>query len=298
MKILLFGSGGFIGKSVSEVLRASGHEVVDTYRDAGERPGYSVDLLDTEAVGDVLEKVQPEVVVNCAGIVQNNEAAEANPRHTDNIISQVLARHISLRRLVVLGSAAEYGVVEPDEIPVNEDVPLRAIAPYGRSKADEVAIALKHRSESGLPIVVARVFNPLGKGMPERQLVPRLLGQIDEIRQGDRTEIEISRIDAERDYVDVRDLAGAVALLATGTPQHAIYNIGSGKKTTNGELVRLLVEQSSLSPMPPIKETSEQPEPRFAPQADITRMTTDFGWQPETPLEITVKDIVDDTKQR
>lgn len=293
MKVLLFGSGGFIGHNVSEALRDAGHEVVDTYRDAGDRPGYSVDLSDAEAVGAVMEQVQPEVIVNCAGIVRNDEAAQANPQYTGNIISQALAKHLALKRLVVLGSAAEYGVVESHEVPVREDTPLRATAPYGNSKVEEVALALKHREESQLPIVVARVFNPIGPGMPDRQLVPRLLGQIDQYEKGERSELEISRLDAERDYIDVRDLAGAIALLATGSPpKHPVYNIGSGKATSNGELIRLIVGESGLADEPPITETSGQPEPQFAPQADIGRIGAEYGWQPTIPLDKTVNEIV------
>ena len=297
MKVLMFGSGGFIGHNVSEALRDAGHEVVDTYREAGDRPGYSVDLLDAEAVGKVLEEVQPEVVINCAGVVQNNETAEANPKYTGNIISGILSKHIPIKRMVVMGSAAEYGVVEPHEVPVKEEVPLRATAPYGKSKVEEVQLALEHREKSDLPIVVARVFNPIGTGMPERQLVPRLLGQIEEVKQGARNELEISRKDAERDYIAVKDLAKAIVLLATDSPTEAVYNIGSGKKTSNDKLMQLLVEESNLPAAPQIKETSDQPEPYFAPQADITRITS-LGWQPEAPLDQTIKEIVHDTKQK
>ncbi len=296
MKVLLFGSGGFIGRNVSDAMREAGHEVIDTYRDAGERPGYSVDLLDPAAVEDVLEKAQPDVVVNCAGIVQNNEAAKANPVYTGNIIAGILANHLRLKRMVVLGSAAEYGVVEPDEVPVHEDTPQRAANDYGRSKVEEVNLALKHREESDLPIVVARVFNPLGTGMPERQLVPRLLGQIKEIKSGNRQAIEVSRTDADRDYIEVKDLARAIVRIATGdSVDSPVYNVGSGKKTSNGELIELLVRESDLPADTPVVETSDQPEPHFAAQADIGRLKA-LDWRPETPLGQTMKEIVDDAK--
>lgn len=297
-KVVVFGAGGFIGSHVAQELAASGHEVVGTRRSGDDSAMPSVDLMDGQAVGQFLEDARPDIIINCAGIVRNDQSAEANVGFSRNILSQVIDKGLQPRRIVVLGSAAEYGVVEPGDVPVNEDTPLQATAPYGRSKVEEVEVAMRYREDQALPVVVGRVFNPIGSAMPERLLVPRMLGQIEEYRQGRRQALEISRLDAERDYLDVRDLARALAVLALGEPRRAVYNLGSGVATSSGRLLELLVQYSQLSQPPQIIETAPEPEPLYAPQADISRLRAEFGWQAAHDLNTTIKEIVDAANQQ
>lgn len=299
MRVLLFGADGFVGRNVADTLRTDGHEVVGSYREDQEgREGYAADLLDPEAVGNVLVQVQPDVVINCTGVIKNDESARANPRHTENILSQIVASKLVIKRVVIMGSAAEYGVVDVDG-PVSEDAPLLATAPYGVSKVDEVKVAQRYRDEHGLSVVAARIFNPIGSGMSQQQLVPRIITQIDAVERGEKEAIEISRLGSKRDYVTIKDTAKAIALLATGPePQHGVYNVGSGKATTNGELIGLVLKACSLEDQVPIKETMDQPEPNYASQADISRLREEFGWEPQVSLEDTVKRIVEDARKQ
>jgi nucleoside-diphosphate-sugar epimerase len=176
-------------------------------------------------------------------------------------------------------------------------MPAHPTNDYGKSKAEETTTALRLGAEYGLPVVVARIFNPIGPNMQSRFLTSRLLAQIDECRQGKRQNIEIGRRDACRDYLDVRDLGAAVVAIAAGDPRCTVYNVGSGRKTSNGELADLFVQYSQISPVPSIIETQDQPEPPVASQADISRLQEDFGWTPRYSLEQTVKDVINDARQ-
>jgi GDP-4-dehydro-6-deoxy-D-mannose reductase len=215
-----------------------------------------------------------------------------NPIFTKNLLDSVVDSGLVLEQIVVMGSAAEYGIVNPEEEPVAEEVPSRATSPYGVSKINETSVVADYRAKFHLPVVTARVFNPIGAGMPERQLIPRILGQIHEIKKGNKDSIEVSRLDSERDYIDVSDVASAISALLKAKPKEAVYNIGTGHKTSNGELVNLLVKYSGLSKQPEIIETQADKEPLFASQADIGRISREFGWSPEHDIEQVVKEIV------
>ena len=293
MKILILGADGFVGSHVVKALL--GHEVYratcDVPADAHE---CQLDLTDKTSIVGALQNVQPEVIINCAGIVRADNDFSLNYQFTKNLLEAVVEAGLQPKRIIISGSAAEYGVV--DSLPVPETAPTRAEAGYGLTKAQEVAFALQFAKEHQLPLVVARIFNPLGTGMQDRFLVPALLRQLEEYKAGSRRQLEVGRKDAQRDYLHIDDLAEAIRLLVEGEPKETVYNIGSGQSTSNGELVELVLKNSKLDQQPEVVETSDTPEPRTASQADITRLKIEFGWACQRSIEQAIKEIVDEKR--
>ncbi len=291
MKVLIFGADGFVGRNVDTILRNdSDLEVISASR--GDTIDYVVDLLDQGSIRNALVSARPDVVVSCAGVVVNSEEAYKNGEFCRNIFEEVLALGTPYPRVIISGSAAEYGVVDADK-PVSENTPLLASNDYGKSKVEEEKIALEYAEKHGIDVVVARIFNPIGPGMGEKFLLTSLLKQIERVGSGEAHTISVSRRDSRRDYVDIRDVAEAIHTLVTAeTKSHsAIYNLGSGKSTSNGELIEVLLNHVELAEKPTIIETQDTPEPTYAAQADISRMKT-IGWQPKYSLDVTVEDII------
>lgn len=291
MKVLVIGANGFVGRGVTEALLQTNHEVVPSARNAEDGP--QIDLKNPESIDAALQSVRPDAIVDCAGIVENNEKAAQNPVFTRNLLGRVAASGLPIKRVVIMGSAGEYGPV--DTLPVPEDTPRRATSPYGKSKIEEVDAALEFR-EKGVPVVVVRPFNPIGPGMPDKMLIPGVLRQIAAFRRGETDRIEVNRLDAKRDYIPVSDIGDAVVKLVDGEPKYPVYNVGSGKITTNRELIEAMLNESDLSEKPQLVETSDQPEAQFAVQADISRLQDEFGWQPEGSVEETIKEVMSNQK--
>ena len=292
MRILVVGSGGFIGSSVSKVLGAK-HQVIKASRYPSDKVDDTyIDLLDESTIRQVLLDVKPEAIINCAGIVSNSEEAEQNLIFTTNLLKEVVASKLEIKRIIILGSAAEYGLVDEKDLPVKETAKLNATSAYGMSKVTETTFALDFAQKHSLPVVIARVFNPIGNEMPPRQLIPGILSQIEEIRDGTRHDLEVSRLDSKRDYIHVLDLARAICLLVEGSPEEQVYNIGSGTCTSNNELIQLIIDNSNLANRPIIKETSVEPEPPVAIQADIGRISAEFGWTTKYTIAEAIKEIV------
>lgn len=288
MRVLVVGSEGFIGRNTMHAF-AEAHEVYGASRNSANLP---IDLLDRNSIDDILDKVKPDVIFNAAGIVGASDHVMDNVTFTANLLRSVTASGIPVKRIIITGSAAEYGVVDKKNIPVREDTPINADGGYALSKAEEVRIALKIAKDHNLPVAIARVFNPLGPGMHPRFLTSRILEQIAEIRQGQRDVIEVSRLDSRRDYVDVRDVGRAVVALAEHDLHEQIYNVGSGKSTSNGELIDFMVRRSKLESVPRVIETLEQREPLVAIQADIARIEHECGWEPRYKIEETIEGII------
>lgn len=292
MKILVLGSSGFIGKAVVNTLSKE-HDVFRGDRASdGSKKSLVVDLLDQDSVVSTLESIKPEVIINCAGTVENNEKAfSINPIITMNIIQSIFLIGLPVKKLIISGSAGEYGIVEK-EGPVGEETPLMGISFYARSKILESSTALAFAETTGIPVVVARIFNPIGAGMHPRFLLPNLIKQVGEIKFGVRKEIELSRLDAKRDYINVLDIAEAIKLIAENDCPNQIYNIGSGKSVTNKQLMSGILKQQGISETDfNLVETSGTPEPNFATQADVMRMTKDFGWKPKYDIAETIEQV-------
>ena len=251
----------------------------------------TADLTNLKDVTRVVRIVSPDVVLSCAGVVANDETAQLNTVFTENILEAV---HVTgaRARVIICGSAGVYGRVNEEDLPVSEETELGADSGYGLSKLQEEERARELAATYSIPLVVARIFNPVGAGMHPRLLLPQLIGQIQDILSDNRQAVEIGRLDACRDYVSVKDVATALALLASSRPKYDTYNIGSGQRTSNQQLVQLVVEALAPGQDITVNELSEAAEPLVACQADIRRMKDEFGWGPSQTLEDTIKEIV------
>lgn len=290
-KILVIGSDGFIGANVQAILSGSFDVYGAVMKGADGKRTHQIDLLDRRTIARVFLAVQPNIVINNAGIVDKGEKAQLNLVFTTNLLETVAASGLKPERIILSGSAAEYGIVE--KLPVSEDTPVRATSDYGLSKLQETSFALAFASKHSLPVVIGRIFNPIGPNMNPGLMVPKIIEQVREVKQGRRKSIEISRLDSQRDYIHVKDIARAFRALVEGQPKRTVYNLGSGKSTTNQALVELILDNSKLVDRPAIVQTADIQEPLYASQADITRMHEEFGWLPRYTIQETIKELID-----
>lgn len=293
MKVLVLGSDGFLGRNTVKSV-ASKCEVLTSSRDKKGNRGLSIDLLNEANILAALKQSQPDAIINCAGIVENSERAHANVTFTRNLLRAVTASKIALKRIIIIGSAAEYGVVSEMDLPISETAPVRPIGEYAKAKAEETALSLKYKNDYDLPIVIARVFNPIGAGMHQRFLLPNLERQIKGLKAGKTDHIELSRLDSSRDYIDVRDVGDALATLLEGRLEFDVYNVGSGVRTTNKDIINLLLGLNGLPNDVSVVETSEQPDLFLACQADIKRICNNTGWYPKFRLRETLEGAINE----
>jgi GDP-4-dehydro-6-deoxy-D-mannose reductase len=295
VRILVLGADGFIGSAVVTAL-ADDNEV---YRGVYSAPSagknvVKLDLSKIETILAALDKVKPQIIINSAGVVENSEKAKLNVEFTKNLLEAIAKRGLKPIKIIICGSAAEYGQVDPSNLPVKEVTPLNAANDYGRGKLEEVKLALEYKQKHGLPIVIARIFNPIGAGMHQRMIIPGILRQVLAIKNGTADSIEVSRIDSKRDYTNVKDVAQAIRAIALGRTNYDIYNIGSGRSTSNQELIDMVLGNFNLDKSPRIVEFMDGPEPPQASRADISRIKADLGWSPKYTIEESVREIVDD----
>jgi GDP-4-dehydro-6-deoxy-D-mannose reductase len=169
---------------------------------------------------------------------------ELHVRGTSGLLSAV-ARLAPQARVLLFGSAAEYGRVPPEHLPITEQQPPRPVTAFGLSKLAQTELAAKFAQEHALRIVTIRPFNIVGAGLPEHffaaALARRMLLHRATAAHGP---VAVMNLEATRDFVDVRDAARAIAgLLSESSWRRGrmdIYNIASGSAVSLKEVAALL----------------------------------------------------------
>src|SRR5262249_47008847 len=135
---VITGSNGFCGWHLARRLQAEGGVRV-VGADLAETPRHpevldeyvQADLRKTDAVHRVLKTVRPDVVFHLAGasVGKAGDIYQANFFSVLHLLETVRCSFSHLRVLLV-GSAAEYGEVSSDDLPVTEDTECRPVDPY------------------------------------------------------------------------------------------------------------------------------------------------------------------------
>ncbi|MET9515686.1 NAD(P)-dependent oxidoreductase [Streptomyces sp. NPDC002994] len=287
MRVLLLGSTGYLGRHTAERLRALADVRLFT---GGRSPSADVpfDLADGPgALADALHATAPSVVINCAGLVTGSPVrlVDANARGPA-ALCEALREAAPDARLVHLGSAAEYGPGAPGR-PVTEEAATSPLGLYGATKlAGTLAV-----TGCGLDAVVLRVFNPVGPGAPAAGLPGRLAAELR--AGGDGCAVKVGNLSAYRDFVDARDVAGAVVQAATATGAlPPVLNIGSGTATAVRDMAHGLLRASGLRGR--LEESGAGSERSAAVSwqcADISAARSALGWRPDHSLADSLRDL-------
>jgi len=299
MKLLVIGAEGFIGKKVVEVSMAANFEVWRSGKNIKKSLRSRIlNLFDKTSIKKVLSEIRPDYIISCAGNVENSEKAlVTNPVFTLNLLQAIIESKAKYKKIIILGSSGEYGVVGKKKLLVKESCTSLADTFYAKSKVIETSVALYFRDYYKLPIVVARIFNPIGSGMNQRFLIPNLIKQIREIKIGKRKEIEINSLADSRDYIDVADVAEALLRICKKNAKGSIYNIGSGERTTNKTLLKIILKEFNVNLKTKVKNEIKGAVPISAVQADIGKIIKDTGWSPKIKLTDTIKEISNESKR-
>ncbi|TDC37515.1 NAD(P)-dependent oxidoreductase [Micromonospora sp. KC213] len=290
-RVLLFGASGFIGTHVRRALES------DPRITEVECPGRATyDLLHgtPEGLAALLRTSAPDVVVTCVGALAGSvgQLVAANTVVAAKLLDAA-ATAAPRARLVRLGSAGEYGVV-PKGVAVTEEQPTRPVSAYGVSHLAATRL-FQLAGESGQADAVSlRVFNPIGPGMSEENLLGRAAARIRHAVAGGVPEITLGPLSAYRDFVDVRDVAALVVAVSLA-PQlrYRVFNVGSGRTVTARDAIELLAAMAGYGGR--IRETGTGPQRSTAVdwiQADVSRARRELGWAPGRDLATSMKDIL------
>ncbi len=308
MRALITGITGFAGGHLAQILLDRGDEVFGVALDEGAGLGHLsqelipilADLCDPAVVTQLLHDGQPEAIYHLAGQAFVPKAwadpwgtMENNIRPQLNIL-QAMVEQKSKARLLVVASNQIYGHVRDDQLPVNEETPLRPDNPYGVSKVVQDILGLQYHLSHGLDVLRVRAFNHIGPRQSPVFVAASFAKQIAEIEAGlIEPMIRVGNLEAKRDFTDVTDVMRAYALLVDyGDPGEA-YNVGTGRAYSIQYLLDVLLSHSTV-------EIKIEPDPtRMRPSdvpiiyADNSKLRAKTNWKPLVKFEDSLPCVLD-----
>lgn len=294
MRVFITGIGGFVGSRLARHLLERGDRVSGTF--IGPAPSlagvelHEVDLLDREALKRVIGEIDPDAIVNLAGIssIGGSWKPAAMPDYfwVNLVGTEHLLAAAAGRKVIIASSADVYGEVPPAEQPISEDRPVSPRSPYALTKAasERLAFASGHA-------VVARSFNMIGPGQAPEFVLPSFALQLAAIARGEAEPVlRVGNLTARRDFVHVDDGAEAYRLLAEKGEPGGVYNIATGEASSIEEILHRLMAISG------VEARVEIDQEKFR-KADFPLLTGDasrlqeLGWKRSRTLDDAVRDL-------
>jgi UDP-glucose 4-epimerase len=319
MRILLTGGAGYIGSHAVIALVGAGHEVVcfdnlsNSQADVMDRlatiigqtvPLVIGDIRDRSALEQTISENGIEAVIHFAGLKAVGEAVAKplvyynnNVRGTLSLIDAMIACNI--KKLVFSSSATVYG--QPRYLPIDENHPISAINPYGRTKLMiEEILADIAAADHSWRIAVLRYFNPAGAhasgliGEDPNGIPGNLMPFISRVASGRLKELVVFGNDYDtadgtgvRDYIHVTDLAaGHVAALdaiSHRSDSIATWNLGTGQGCSVLDVVRAFERVNGVSV--PCRISDRRPGDVAAYFASPDKAKADLDWKTALGLD-------------
>lgn len=294
MRVYVTGARGFVGTRLVRRLEQGGHLVTAADRE--------VDIRDSRALCASLRAAAPEAVVHLAA--QSSVAAsfhdpagcyEINYLGSLNLL-RALDQVAPAARLLLIGSADQYGGQARGAPALEESDPLRPQSPYARSKLAVERLGLRANRRGG-NVVATRSFNHTGPGQDDRFVAPTFARQAAEIAAGLREpRIQVGNLESVRDFLHVDDVIDAYTALLEPGVAPGVYNVASGVPHTIRELLNALLARAEVEARIEVDPARMRPTDQLLGSADKLRRET--GWRPSRGFSGMVDDLAQDWRER
>jgi len=277
--VLVTGGAGYIGTHTCVALDEAGYDFVvydnlcNASRESLKRVEKIInkkikfvegDIRDKESLQAVFDQYDIDSVIHFAGLKAVGESVAKPLKYYDNNIAGTITlckvmQDNNCKQIVFSSSATVYG--DPHTTPIQENFPLSATNPYGRSKLfiEEILRDL-FVSDHEWKIILLRYFNPVGAhksgtiGEDPNGIPNNLMPFISQVAVGKRDKLQVFGGDYDtadgtgvRDYIHVVDLAeGHVKALQKIAKLDNVLtvNLGTGKGYSVLDMVKAFEKAS------------------------------------------------------
>ena len=312
MRIWISGCGGMMGSQLCGALVAAGHDVLAGYYkptvdpdDLADLPLEEVDIRDWCSVYDSLMRFRPDAVFHLAAQSYPTvswqrpiETLETNVIGTANLLEAV--RRLGAKvRVLVAGSSAVYGAVDPERTPISESAALLPLHPYGVSKVATDLLAYQYWASFRLDAVRVRIFNCTGPRKVGDALSDFVRPTVWLERHPEIIVIRVGNLETRRTIVDVRDLNRGLILLLDRGESGEVYNLGGPTAyPMSAVLSRVLQRATRNDIVPEVDPDLLRPTDEPIIWADCTKLKQATGWEPAISLDQTIEDMLSYWRQK
>ncbi len=314
---MVTGVSGVVGIHVTRVL-AEAEERVVGYSTSGKpdsadsilgRFGERVvfvqgDVRDFDRICTVARDFDVKGIIHTAALsgeaqarARPHEMTETNVLGTGNVLEMARRRH--LRRVIYIGTAAEYGR-RPDLLPITEEE-VNVEGFYAETKFLGHRLGLRYHSIFGLDVITVRVSSVYGpntrfddhRGLVGNTLIAHLcraaaLGETVRLENG---------ADYPRNWTYAADTASGICLAYWAVaPRYRTYNISSGRLYTVAEVaeaIRDIEPKSDIRIGSGLWEDDPFQAGNLRGPLDISRAREDLGFKPRYDLREGLREYIE-----
>jgi UDP-glucuronate 4-epimerase len=308
MQVLITGIAGFIGSHLGEKLIATGHTVIgidnfdpfyprrfkennlDTLKSSDQFSFYEADLKDQEAVTNIFENHEIDVVIHLAAKAGVRPSIDYVKDYYDvNVNGTVILlecmRKRDVKKLIFASSSSVYG--NNLKVPFSEsDAVDNPISPYAATKKSGELLCHVYSHLYNFDITCLRFFTVFGPRQRPDLAIHKFTRLIDEHRPlpiyGDGS--------TARDYTYVDDIVQGIICAINKLGGFRIYNLGESRIISLNELIRAI--EKALDKRAILDQHPLQPGDVQKTYADITKARDELGYDPKYDLEAGIQRFV------
>jgi len=294
-RVLITGSGGFIGCHLTRRLLNEGAEIhlflkqnTDKSRIKdllGNITIWDGDLRDYSSVSSCLRNSSPQIIFHLAALLDVRRDSELieplidiNIRGSLNLLRGVIKNNLSLEYFINTGTSEEYG---NGSVPFREDQREKPVSPYSASKvAVSYFCQMLHRSMN-IPVVTLRPFLTYGPAQSTDMFLPSLIHHCIEGK-----DYAMTKGDQTREFNFIDDVIEAY-LLAAQSPQARgeIINVGNGIEYKIRDVAKKIVDMMGNPIKLLIGALPKRPGESEHFFCDNEKARNILGWAPKVSLE-------------
>jgi len=232
------------------------------------------DIRQAARLNRLLREFRPQIIIHLASGLRDDPAEvlfRTNVEGTICLVQAVADSDLNVFKLIICSTGGVYGIPAKGRLPIDENSPCMPVDLYSASKlAAEHAsriLAVRHN----IPTVWGRLFNLVGAGQDERHVCGSLAARVAAIVKKQLPPVlEVGPLNTTRDFIDVRDAARALTLLAEKGVPGDTYNIGTGIECPVQTILDTTLSLADLKTVEIVRKPESHPQIPFH-FADIQR---------------------------
>ncbi len=309
-KVLITGISGFAGSHLCDhLLEVGGFEICGTYLDEASLSNldnkeslhlHKLNLLDTQASEKLIKEEKLDYIFHLAALTSPRASID-NPSDTfiNNISAQINLLEplkklgLTQTKVLIISSAEIYGLVDPKNIPIDEDTPYNPTNPYAVSKLAQDYLGLEYFLSDKIRIIRLRPFNHVGPRQSPAFVISAFAKRIAEIEKGREKVMKVGNLTSKRDFTDVRDMVKAYLMAIEKGKEGDVYNLGSGKSYEISHILNMMTGLSKA-------DIKTEEDPSLLMRSDNPELVCDYskfnkltGWTPQIPIEKTLSETIE-----